>query len=275
MTDFYQLQGSMVQRIEKFLLAKDRCVIGWDEITNMGLSPHAAVMTWHRPETAVKAAQAGNKVVMALTGHAYFDTPESKLPGEPPAATWLPPISLEKAYDWEPAPSALTGQAGENILGAHGCMWTDRFMHNPILQDLPVLNEKRSYDYVEYLSLPRMAALAEVVWTAQKQRSWDEFSQRMKQQYRRYSLADYNYRVPLPQVSEPVKAGDGYLITVHCPVNTAKICYTTDGTHPNAYDKVYTGPVLVQDPQDFQAVTVVNPRHVSLSFAFAKEEDKK
>jgi len=275
MKEFRELQGYMTRRIERFLLAKGRSMIGWDEITHMGLSPNAAVMTWHRPETAVAAAKAGNNVVMALTGHAYFDTPESKLPGEPPAATWLPPISLKKAYDWEPAPATLEGEARKHILGAHGCMWTDRFMHNPILQDLPALNEARSYEYVEYLSLPRMAALAEVTWTPQKQRAWEGFEQRMTQQYNRYSQGGYNYRVPLPRVDAPVQTPKGYRITALSPVNNARICYTTDGTYPSAYDTVYEKPILVKDPADFRAITVVNQRHVSLAFAFPQDETKK
>lgn len=272
--EFSELQGSMTRRIESFLLARDRSIIGWDEITHMGLSPQAAVMTWHRPETAAAAAKAGNKVVMALTSHAYFDTPESKLPGEPPAATWLAPISLKKAYNWEPAPAALAGEARKNVLGAHGCVWTDRFMHNPILQDIPALNETRAYAYVEYLSLPRMAALAEVTWTAQAKRSWDNFEQRMTQQYRRYSVYGYHYRVPLPKVDKPVRTGPGYTLTAHCPVEHATICYTTDGTYPNAYSRVYEKPVQIGNPLDFRAVTVVNPRHVSLTFAFPQDENK-
>ena len=272
MTELHELQGTMTRRIEKYLSSKDRCMIGWDEITSMGLSPDAAVMTWHRPETAVKAAQAGNKVVMALTGHAYFDTPESKLPGEPPAATWLPPIPLQKAYQWDPTPAALEGDARKNILGAHGCMWTDRFMHNPILQDMPALDEQRSYRYVEYLSLPRMAALAEVTWTPQSQRGWDDFEQRMKQQYNRYSRMGYHFRAPVPRVAQPIKTDRGYRITAECLVDNARICYTTDGTYPNPTSRVYTEPVLVKDPGTFQAITVVDSRHVSLAFSFPQEK---
>ena len=58
-------------------------------LRSVGVTPQAGIMTWHRPKTAVQGAQRGNPVVMALTGHAYFDTAESKLPGEPPTATWI------------------------------------------------------------------------------------------------------------------------------------------------------------------------------------------
>jgi len=272
---FFELQSHLTHYLEDFLMTKNRRLIGWDEILKGGLAPNATVMTWHRPETAVQAAKAGNNVVMALTGHAYFDTPESKLPGEPPAATWLPPISLRRAYEWEPAPEALNAEEKKFILGGHACVWTDRFMHNPILQDIPVLAENRSARYVDYLSLPRMAALAEVVWTPQGQRVWQDFTQRISVQYRRYSANGYHYRVPLPQVEKPVKRGQHFSVTMSTPVRGAEIRYTTDGSYPTVYSQRYTEPVSVNELKDLRAITVVAPRHHSLAFSFVKEKAKK
>ncbi len=209
---------------------------------------------------------------MALTGHAYFDAPESKLPGEPPAATWIAPISLKKAYQWEPAPDELTDSQKKFILGAHGCLWTDRFMHNPILQDLPVMAENRSARYVDYLSLPRMSALAEVVWTPKSLRSWDAFQQRMALQYNRYDNAGYNYRVPLPIVTKQ-KVDNGYTVTLDNPVNDATIRYTTDGTYPTVFSKIYTSGVKIDDPDQFSAITVVNNNHYSLAFKFPQSKN--
>ena len=273
--EFKHLQGYMTRRIEKFLMAKGRRLIGWDEILDGGLAPNATVMTWHRPQTAVEAAKAGNNVVMALTGHAYFDTPESKLPGEPPAATWLPPISLRKAYEWEPAPKTLKADEKKYILGAHGCMWTDRFMHNPILQDMPVMDENRSFNYVDYLSLPRMAALAEVTWTPEQIRSWDDFSNRQATQYNRYSANGYHFRVPQPVVEQPAKTAGGYKISMSSPVKDAHLRYTTDGSYPTVYSPLYTKPIIVDDPQKFSAITVVNKRHSSLAFKLPKDNSEK
>ena len=181
---FKELQGYMTRRMETFMMKKGKRLIGWDEILDCGMAPNGTVMTWHRPKTAITAAKAGNNVVMALTSSAYFDTPESKLPGEPPAATWLAPITLQKAYQWEPAPKSLTKEEKKHILGGHGCLWTDQFLHKPILNDMAVLNENRSERYVDYLTLPRMSALAEVTWTPQEKRSWEDFSNRQAVQFR-------------------------------------------------------------------------------------------
>lgn len=274
LTDHRQLQTYMIREIEKFLMTKNRRLLGWDEILSNGLAPNSTVMTWHRPETAVQAAKNGNNVVMALTGHAYFDTPESKLPGEPPAATWLAPISLQKAYQWEPAPSSLNDREKKFILGAHGCIWTDRFMHNPILQDLGALDENRSFNYVEYLSLPRMAAMAEVVWTKQGDRKWEDFATRQLVQYNRYTAAGYHYRVPLPIVDKTPKASGKFEVTMTSPVNGAAMHYTTDGTYPTAYSKVYTNPIVIDDLDKFSAITAVSTRHYSLAFNFPQDKSK-
>jgi hexosaminidase len=272
---FQQLQGYMTRRIEKFLMKKGKRLIGWDEILDCGLAPNATVMTWHRPQTAVQAAKSGNNVVMALTGHAYFDTPESDLPGEPPAATWLTPISLRNAYQWEPAPVVLNDREKKFILGAHGCLWSDRFMHDPILQDIAVLNENRSYKYLEYLSLPRMAALAEVVWTKQDQRSWEDFTARQSIQYNRYTAAGYHYRVPLPIVEKKPKSDGTFLVTMTSPVKDGTLHYTIDGTYPDVYSEIYTKPIIVNDLDKFSAVTSVGRRHYSLAFKFPKDMTKK
>ncbi|MBT3202591.1 MAG: beta-N-acetylhexosaminidase, partial [Phycisphaerales bacterium] len=123
-----ELQGWMTRRIEKFLQKKGKQILGWDEILGCGISTSAGVMTWHRPKTASVGAKRGNPVVMALTGHCYFDAPESKLSGEPYAASWIAPISLKKAYQWDPVPAGLTGDAAGNILGAQGCLWSDQLL---------------------------------------------------------------------------------------------------------------------------------------------------
>lgn len=273
--NYHQLQGYMTRRMEKFLMAHGRRLIGWDEILDGGLEPNATVMTWHRYHTAIEAAKNGNNVVMALTGHAYFDAPESRLAGEPPAATWIAPISLQRSYEWEPAPTELNAEQKKRVLGAHGCLWTDRLMHNPILTDLPALNEVRSMNYVDYLTLPRMAALSEVVWTPQADRDYADFEARMKTHYNRYSAAGYMFRVPLPLVEKPVEVDGGYKITAKVPVEGAVIRYTTDGQKPMAESPILDGEVIVDNPEDFRAVTFVNRRHHSLTFAYPEDKLKK
>lgn len=193
---------------------------------------------------------------MSLTGHAYFDVAESTLPGEPPTASWIPPISLEKAYLWEPRPNGIDEKAARNILGASGCIWSDQFLHNAaILADKPGQGTSASEAYVDYLSLPRMAALAEVVWTPQASRDYDDFRHRMRTQYLRYQHAGYHFRMPTPDV-EVKRLSDGSLqATGESPIEGGTVRYTLDGSEPGPASATLTGHLTTRNDAIFKAVT--------------------
>jgi len=253
----HELQGWMTTRIEKYLAGKGRCIIGWDEILKCGVTPKAGIMTWHRPKTAVDGARRGNPVVMSLTRHAYFDTAESKLPGEPPTAKWIPPVSLKDAYEWDPVPKELAEDpAKKNILGASGCIWTDQFMHNArILADKPGEGTVASEAYVDYLSLPRMAALAEVTWTPREKRDFESFQDRMARMYVRYTKAGYKFRMPTPRLEIQKRADGAVSIAGKPPMEDAVLRYTLDGSDPEKASPELAGAVVVSKDAVFKAAT--------------------
>lgn len=272
----HQLQGWMTTRVETMLRAKGKRIIGWDEILHCGVSNKAGIMTWHKPSTAVDGAKRGNPVVMSLVRHTYFDTPESKLPGEPPAATWTPPVSLSKAYNWHPVPKGLSTSAAKNILGPNGCLWNDRFLHNAnVLADKPGKGTVASEAYMDYLSLPRMAALAEVGWTSQDQRSFDNFNMRMRKLYNHYEHLGYNYRIPVPDVSVKRNVDKSYTLTASSPINGGIIRYTEDGSTPTKTSKTLKGSLKIANISGLRAATF-NPngdRH-SLLFQHIDQSNK-
>ena len=252
----HELQGWMTTRIETILRAKGRRIIGWDEILHCGVSNKAGIMTWHKPSTAVDGAKRGNPVVMSLVRHTYFDTPESKLPGEPPAATWTPPVTLSKAYNWHPVPKGLKGAAAKNILGPNGCVWNDRFLHNAdVLADKPGKGTSTSEAYIDYLSLPRMAALAEVGWTHQDKRDFTDFKNRMRSIYKRYDQLAYNYRIPVPDITVKRNSDKSYTLTATCPVAGGIIRYTENGSTPTATSKPLKEPLTLANLSGFRAAT--------------------
>ena len=214
-------------------------------------------MTWKRIKTAAKGARRGNPVVMSLTGHAYFDTPESRLPGEPPCANWIPPISLKKAYSWDPLLKELEGTpAATNILGASACIWSDRFLHNAnVLADKPGEGTTRSEAYVDYLSLPRMAALAEVSWTKKELRDYDDFTRRMKKMYIRYFYRGYQFRMPTPLLEMPKRPKTDFVVTATSPIEGGVVRYTLDGTDPTETSPVLNKPLKVKVDQVFKTAT--------------------
>jgi len=173
-----ELQSYFIKRIERFLSAKGRRLIGWDEILEGGLPPNATVMSWRGTEGGIAAARSGHDVVMSPTTHCYFDYYQGKI-GEPPAIGGYLPI--EKVYSFEPVPAELTTQESQHVLGAQANVWTE-YMRNAT--------------QVEYMLLPRLCAMSEVVWSQKEQRDWNDFSQRLAPHYERLSIKNTNFRRP-------------------------------------------------------------------------------
>lgn len=270
------LQGWMTTRIEEMLARKGRRIIGWDEILACGVSDRAGIMTWHRPQTAAQGAKRGNPVVMSLTGHAYFDTAESKLPGEPPAATWLQPISLQKAYEWDPVPAGLEAAFVPNILGPSACIWTDQFLHKrEILADKPGGGTAKSEAYVEYLSLPRMAALAEVGWTAPARRDFEDFSIRMSPMYTRYAQAGYNFRFPTPLLEMDAVQDGARRVSARSPITGGSVRYTLDGSNPTMESPELAEAIPVPKTAILKAATFsADGQHHSLVESYVDRSQK-
>jgi len=175
--DVDELQSYFIKRIEKFLLSKNRKLIGWDEILEGGVAPSAIVQSWRGTEGAVAAAKSGHDTILSPTTHCYFDYPETKqeLASYP---DWMAVLPLEKVYSFEPVPEGLTAQQSKHILGGEGNVWTEFI----------------SQERVDSRAYPRLTALAEVLWSAKDGRNWKDFSGRLKTHYRRFDMmgADYS-----------------------------------------------------------------------------------
>jgi hexosaminidase len=268
------LQVYFTKRVQQMVKKYGKTIVGWDEMLEKGLEDKAVGMVWHNKKKAISGTKDGHDVVMALTGHCYFDVAESKIPGEVKAATWLPPISLEKTYALNPMIKGLDEKYRPQVLGGHATLWSDQFIHGTILQEIEPLNENRSEKYFDYLTFPRMAALAEAVWTPVENKNWDDFEMRMASHYPRLDEAGYGYRVPQPKLISKEKKGKQFEIRLENVVDGAQIRYTTDGVKPNPYSAVYEAPVLVDRLSDFQAITVVNRKQYSLPLYFPEKYEQ-
>ncbi len=171
-----ELQGWFIRRIEKFINARSRTLLGWSEILQGGLAQNAAVMDWIGGGR--EAANAGHDVVMSPTGFCYFDYCQSQATALEPRAIggFLP---LEKVYAFEPLPEGLLPDQAAHVLGCQGNLWTE------YIASLP---------HVEYMTFPRACALAEVGWSPKAGRNWDDFSRRLRTHEQRLDHLGVNYR---------------------------------------------------------------------------------
>ncbi len=173
-----ELQSWFTHRMDEFLTAHGRTLVGWDEILQGGLAPNAVVMSWRGVDGGIAAAQAGHDVVMAPGSHTYFDHYQSADTVAEPLAIggYLP---LDTVYAFEPVPPALTASEARHVLGAQGQLWTEY-----------VPDAKRA----EYMVFPRVCALAEVLWTPPQERDYGDFTRRLVTHLERLAVLDVNYR---------------------------------------------------------------------------------
>jgi hexosaminidase len=157
LADERELQSYFIKRMERFLTSRGRNLIGWDEILEGGLSPHATVQSWRGMEGGIAAASEEHDVIMSPTSHCYLDYSYET-------------TSVEKSYDFEPFPPNLPPERVGHVLGIEGNMWTEG-TPTPARIDFQVF--------------PRLCALAEVGWSPKERRDYGDFRLRLKVHGRR------------------------------------------------------------------------------------------
>ncbi len=236
--DENELQSYFVKRMERFLSSKGKRLVGWDEILEGGLAPNATVMSWRGVVGGIEAAKTGHDVVMTPTSHCYFDYYQG-LYDEPRAIGGFLP--LDKVYAFEPVPAELSEAEARHVLGAQANVWTE------YIEDA---------QQAEYMLLPRILALSEVVWSKKDLRSFPDFSRRIVPHYDRLAAKGVNFRLPPPDglggkklISEPTQ------VQIFPPFPGAEVRYTMDGTDPTR-----ESPLLPAGPIDIADSVVVKAR---------------
>jgi len=221
-----ELQSYFIRRIDRFLTAQGRKLIGWDEILDGGLAQGATVMSWRGISGGIEAVRQGKHAIMSPTSHCYFDYAYSTTP-------------TEKVYSYEPVPAEIADHP-EMILGAQGNVWSEW---------LPDSTD------VERMAFPRAAAMAEVTWSTQNGKNLRDFMSRLASHYARLDYLNVSYRIPPPDVSSNAILFDksAKVSLAPPPIRGMQLRYTTDGSLPTAQSPVYRGPIRVSTDTDIKA----------------------
>lgn len=175
--DTHELQSYFIKQMEVFLNSKGKQMIGWDEILEGGLAPNAAVMSWRGTQGGIDAAKQHHFVVMTPGKPCYFDHYQSKdKTKEPLAIGGFNP--LDSVYAYDPMPKQLNADEKKYILGAQGNVWTEYIIN---------------FHQVEYMSLPRMCALSEVVWSTKENKNFTDFKLRLTENVKILDKNKVNY----------------------------------------------------------------------------------
>lgn len=170
------LQSYFVGRVEKFLNSKGRKIIGWDEILQGGIAPNATVMSWRGMEGGIEAARQSHDVIMTPYKEVYIDYYQSEDKENEPLSIggYIP---VERVYKFEPVPQELNDKEKKHIIGTQVNLWTE-YISKP--------------DHIEYMLLPRLAAISEVQWGQADKKDYDLFLTRLQHLFKFYDKYGYN-----------------------------------------------------------------------------------
>lgn len=161
LTDVDQLQSHFIARIEAFLHAHGRKLLGWDEILDGGLTPRAAVMAWRGVDRGLHAIRMGHRTIMTPGEYCYLDAYQDAPHTQPKAIGGYLPLS--KVYAYEPIPDTLAPHMHSLLYGVQG---------NLFAEYIP------TEEHLEYMAYPRMLALSEIGWSSPANKDYTHFRAR-------------------------------------------------------------------------------------------------
>lgn len=235
----HELQSYFIKRIEKFVLSKNKKLVGWDEILEGGLAPSATVMSWRGMKGGIESAKAGHDVIMCPISHCYFDYYQANPETSPEAIGGF--TTLKKVYSFNPIPEELTDEESKFVLGAQGNLWTE-YVQTP--------------DRAQYRVLPRMTALSEVLWSGPGKSSYDDFYGRLTHLEKRFDVLDWTHAPGSFAVSIQAgqkSTGSAFRINLSSEKPGESIRYTLDGTDPTNAAQEFKDSFLIDKTYTIKA----------------------
>lgn len=178
LADEHELQSYFIKRMEKYLQAKGKQIIGWDEILEGGVSKTATIMSWRGTKGGIQAAKQGNDVIMTPSTHCYLNYYQGVESEEPLALKNNQFLPLQKVYTFDPTPEGFTAEQARFILGGQGNVWAE-YISTPA--------------EAEYMVYPRALALSECLWSQPKNKNYSSFEQKIHAHYDRMVRYGINF----------------------------------------------------------------------------------
>ena len=238
--DEHELQSYFVRRVEKWLNERGRQIIGWDEILQGGITQSATVMSWRGDKGGIEAARRGNDVIMTPMEFCYLNFYQADAQFQPPA---MPNtlLTLHKVYQFDPMPESLPERYRKHILGGQCNLWTE-YINTP--------------EMAEYMLLPRMCAMAEVLWSPSSSKDWESFRRRIARNIIRLRANDYRVGTSsfTPWVSKEKLSDGTSRIVIHSETEGTDIYYHTgDGKF-----RRYSEPFVITADTELHTIAFYN-----------------
>ncbi|AXY73124.1 beta-hexosaminidase [Paraflavitalea soli] len=194
LTDAKGVEFYFIRRMADCLATMKNKVLAWDEVTQANLVPEQTIVFWWRhdqPRQLTTSLQKGYSVVLCPRLPFYFDFVQDS--AHVSGRKWGPQkgyASLEKVYDFSVADYPIQPGQLSQVLGLQANLWTET-----------IKTEQR----LDFMTFPRMLALAETAWTDPQQKNFNDFVKRMEAQLpllKQQGIQYYDFVLP-QQSPEP------------------------------------------------------------------------
>ena len=260
-----ELKSYFIKRVEKIVNAKDKGLVGWDEILGGAvqfiwsptevkvrliegkseLLPNATIMSWLGLYTGgVAAAKTGRSIVMSPQPYYYLDLYQGDPIAEPPTYGMN---RLNTCYGLDPVPDGIDVDL---VLGVQGNVWTEAV---------------EDFGHVQYMTWPRGMAIAETAWSPKARKNWPGFAHRVEQQFDRMDAAGVDYsRCLFDPVFKARYDPDGKLvIELSTELEGLDIFYTFSKADPDHCCPKYDKPLVPGDATELRVITYREGKAIS------------
>ncbi|MFY0625456.1 MAG: beta-N-acetylhexosaminidase [Reichenbachiella sp.] len=164
-----------IEKVQKMVLSNDKVMIGWDEIAHAKLDTTSIVQYWAKKENALMGVNQGTKVIVSPAKFAYLDMQYDSTSHL--GLNWAGYTEVDSAYLWNPE-NLVEGIERKHILGIEAPLWSETI---------------ENMDDIEYLVYPRLIGHAEIGWSQEESRNWDEYKQRLSNHAGRMKWTGIDY----------------------------------------------------------------------------------
>lgn len=182
--NYRDLQINFYKELQNHIAAqapdRQRRLIFWNEVLhgNTGiLGDDIVIMAWvGADKAALEAAQKGLNTILTPQIPYYINRKQSPLATEP-LSQGRGTENVEAVYSYVPMKN-VPADLQSKYMGVQANFWSEWVI---------------APEFLEYLMMPRLAAVAEAAWTPQDERQYSDFRQRVIDQFPLYDSLDWNY----------------------------------------------------------------------------------
>jgi hexosaminidase len=164
-----------INRFQQIVKANGKTMMGWEEIAQGEIGNNTIVQHWNLPKYAMMAVEKGSKLLMSPAKKAYLDMSYDSTSSF--GLHWAAFIEVDSAYSWNPA-TYVDGISKKNIIGIEAPLWSETISN---------------MDEVEYLLFPRLPGYAEIGWSQETGRNWEEYKVRLGKHAPRFKAMNIDF----------------------------------------------------------------------------------